>query len=89
MTGRPVERPDDDLARQRRKRDERLLATVLPDDPSETLGDVVAEVVAAAASLHDPATGAELDVRSYLAQQGHSWGTIEAVVDYLDRLRTT
>jgi hypothetical protein len=85
MTDRPSDRPDDDLSRQRRKRDERRLAMELPDDPNVTLGEVVAEVLAAAATMSDGAAEAELDVRTYLARQGHSWATIKAVVDYLDR----
>lgn len=85
VTARPAERPDDDLSRQRRKREERLLAAELPDGSGATLGDVVADVVAAAATASDGDGRRGLDVREYLARQGHSWTTIKAVVDYLDR----
>ena len=71
---------DDDLARQRRKREARLLDEHVADFPELTLADVVAEVLAAS----DTAPGT-LDVRGYLATEGHGWRTIEAVVGYLDR----
>ncbi|HMG44361.1 MAG TPA: hypothetical protein VK611_23715 [Acidimicrobiales bacterium] len=71
---------DDDLARQRRKREARLLDEHIADFPELTLADVVAEVLAA----RDTAPGT-LDVRGYLATEGHGWRTIEAVVGYLDR----
>jgi hypothetical protein len=71
---------DDDLARQRRKREARLLDQQLVDSPELTLADVVADVLAA--SDTDPGT---LDVRGYLAAEGHHWRTIEAVVAYLHR----
>jgi hypothetical protein len=85
MTAGPTERQDDDLSRQRRKRDDRLLAQALPDDPGVTLGDVVAEVAAVVATASDGTAGPEIDVPEYLARQGHSWTTIEAVVAYLNR----
>jgi hypothetical protein len=68
----------DDLARQRRKREARLLDERLVDSPELTLADVVADVLAAGAG--DTGT---LDVRGYLAAGGHHWRTIEAVVGYL------
>lgn len=71
---------DDDLARQRRKREARLLDQRLVDTPDLTLADVVADVLAAS-----DAEPGSLDVRGYLAAQGHHRGTIEAVVDFLDR----
>lgn len=84
MNARRYEIADDDLSRQRRKRDDRLLATTLPDDPAVTVGDVVADVLAASgADAPGPPSG--FDVRSYLAAQGHDRPTIETVVDYLDR----
>jgi hypothetical protein len=74
---------DDDLSRQRRKREERLLAQALPDDPDVTVGELVADVLAATSG--DDEGGAELDVRQYLADRGHEWPTIKTVVDYLER----
>lgn len=71
---------DDDLARQRRKREARLLDEQLVDAPETTLADVVADVLAA--SDGEPAS---LDVRNYLASNGHHWRTIEAVIGYLHR----
>lgn len=71
---------DDDLARQRRKREARLLDAHLVDLPELTLADVVADVLAASDS--HPGT---LDVRGYLATEGHHWRTIEAVVGHLHR----
>lgn len=71
---------DDDLARQRRKREARLLDQHLVDHPAVTLADVVAEVLAAS----DTDSGT-FDVRSYLVAEGHHWRTVEAVVAYLHR----
>jgi hypothetical protein len=85
MTSRPHDMPDDDLSRQRRKRDARLLAQTLPDDPSVTVGELVADVLAAAAAAGDDDADGELDVRQYLAERGHEWPTIKTVVDYLER----
>ena len=89
MTARPDEMADDDLARQRRKRDERLLAQALPDDPSRTVGDVVADVLAAAAErdegLGDEGPTSAFDVKHYLGSLGHGGPTITTVLDYLER----
>jgi hypothetical protein len=71
---------DDDLARQRRKRDARLLDEHLVDHPALTIADVVAEVLAASDAALQP-----LDVRTYLASEGHHWRTIEAVVAFMQR----
>jgi hypothetical protein len=71
---------DDDLARQRRKRDARLLDEHLVDTPALTIADVVAEVLAASDAAPDP-----LDVRRYLLAEGHHWRTIEAVVAFMQR----
>jgi hypothetical protein len=71
---------DDDLARQRRKRDARLLDEHLVDYPALTIADVVAEVLAASDSADQP-----LDVRRYLVAEGHHWRTIEAVVAFMQR----
>jgi hypothetical protein len=83
VTVRPYEMGDDDLSRQRRKRDERLLAQVVPGDPPVTVADLVADVLAARGGeeRRDP----ELDVPGYLAERGHDWPTIKTVVDYLER----
>lgn len=71
---------DDDLARQRRKRDARLLDQHLVDYPALTLADVVAEVLAVSDAGSDT-----LDVRSYLVAEGHHWRTVEAVVEFMHR----
>lgn len=80
-----IEAPDgdDELARQRRKREARLLDRPLVDFPDVTLGDVVADVLAASDS--DPGT---LDVQRYLAVAGYGGQTIEAVIAYLHRQYT-
>jgi hypothetical protein len=71
---------DDDLARQRRKREARVLDEQLPDIPALTIADVVADVLAAS----ETGTG-RIDVRKYLADEGHHWRTIEAVAGYMQR----
>jgi hypothetical protein len=71
---------DDDLARQRRKRDARLLDEHLVDYPALTIADVVAEVLAAGDTAPGP-----FDVRRYLVAEGHHWRTIEAVVAFMQR----
>lgn len=78
----PIERPlaDDDLSRQRRKREARLLDQQVVGFPALTVGDVVADVLAAS----DGSRGA-LDVPRYLAAQGLGWQTIETVMAYLQR----
>ena len=71
---------DDDLARQRRKREARLLDEHLVDYPALTIADVVAEVLAASDGAEEP-----FDVRRYLVAEGHHWRTIEAVVAFMQR----
>ena len=73
---------DDDLSRQRRKREARLLDGEIPDFPGVTVADVVADVLAASNEGHSA-----LDVPSYLAERGHTSTTIKTVVDYLQRQR--
>jgi hypothetical protein len=70
----------DDLSRQRRKREARLLDRRLPDFPGVTVADVVADVLAASDEGH-----ALLDVPGYLAERGHTSTTITTVIDYLNR----
>jgi hypothetical protein len=71
---------DDDLSRQRRKREAKLLDEPVTGFPGFTVADVVAEVLAASDQGNAP-----LNVPAYLADQGHDWHTIEAVVGYLQR----
>jgi hypothetical protein len=85
VTPRRYDVADDDLSRQRRKRDERLLAQELPGTQDMTVGDLVADLVAAIATCGDHQDGPELDVRRYMVERGHSWHTIETVEDYLNR----
>ena len=73
---------DDDLSRQRRKREARLLDGEVPDFPGVTVADVVADVLAASNEGHSA-----LDVPSYLAASGHTPTTIKTVVGYLQRQR--
>lgn len=73
---------DDDLSRQRRKREARLLDGELPDFPGLTMADVVADVLAASDDGH-----AALDVPDYLVERGHTSTTITTVVGYLQRNR--
>lgn len=69
---------DDDLSRQRRKRNARLLDRELPGLAGVTVADVVADVLAASDDGRAP-----LDVPGYLAGRGHTSMTITTVVDYL------
>lgn len=73
-------RPDDELSRQRRKRESRLLDQRIVDFPSLTVADVVADVLAASDNGRS-----DLDVSAYLSDQGHNWQTVETVVAYLQR----
>jgi hypothetical protein len=73
---------DDDLSRQRRKREARLLDGELPDFPGLTVADVVADVLAASNDGN-----AALDVPTYLVERGHTSTTIKTVVGYLRRNR--
>jgi hypothetical protein len=70
----------DDLARQRRKREARLLDGQIPDFPGLTVADLVADVLAVTDEGH-----AALDVPDYLLERGHTSTTITTVVDYLRR----
>jgi hypothetical protein len=73
---------DDDLSRQRRKREARLLDGDVPDFPGLTVADVVADVLAASNDGR-----AAFDVPNYLVEQGHTSLTIKSVVGYLQRNR--
>lgn len=88
MTAEPYEMADDDLSRQRRKRDERLLAQQIPGAPHLTVGDLVADVLAATADERATVAGPQFDVGGYLAERGHDWPTIKTVVDYVERRET-
>ena len=71
---------DDDLSRQRRKREARTLDGEVPDFPGVTVADVVADVLAASNEGH-----AAFDVAKYLLERGHTSTTIKTVVAYLER----
>lgn len=73
---------DDDLSRQRRKREARLLDGEVPDFPGLTVADVVADVLAASSDGR-----AAFDVADYLVERGHTAMTIKTVVEYLQRNR--
>ena len=73
---------DDDLSRQRRKREARLLDGEVPDFPNLTVADVVADVLAASNDGR-----ASFDVPNYLVERGHTSMTIRSIVDYLQRNR--
>jgi hypothetical protein len=73
---------DDDLSRQRRKREARLLDGEVPDFPGLTVADVVADVLAASNEGH-----ATFNVPNYLVERGHTSMTITTVVEYLQRDR--
>jgi hypothetical protein len=79
----------DDLSRQRRKREARLLAQVVPDDPTLTVGDLVADVLAAVATARAEDGEPEVDVAHYLAERGHGRGTVATVLAYLERQQAT
>ena len=85
MPARRYEMADDDLSRQRRKRDERLLAQPIPGTPDVTVGDLVADVLAATADGRARVAGPAFDMPAYLAERGHDWPTIKTVVDYVER----
>ena len=73
---------DDDLSRQRRKREARLLDGEVPDFPGLTVADIVADVLAASNDGR-----AAFDVPYYLVERGHTSMTIKSVVGYLERNR--
>ena len=85
MTAGRYEMADDDLSRQRRKRDERLLAQAVPGAPDLTVGDLVADVLAATADGRARRADRAFDMPGYLAERGHDWPTIKTVVDYVER----
>jgi hypothetical protein len=80
----PMDYPmgDDDLARQRRKREARLLDQQVAGFSGLTVADVVADVLAASDGGRAP-----LDVRGYLEAWGYGPQTIDAVIGYLRRQR--
>lgn len=73
---------DDDLSRQRRKRETRMLDGQVPGHPGITVGDLVADVLAASEDGR-----AALDVPAYLLERGHTSTTVTTVVGYLERQR--
>jgi hypothetical protein len=74
---------DDDLSRQRRKREARLLDGEVPDFPGLTVADIVADVLAAS----NDGRAAAFDVPTYLLERGHTSMTIKSVVGYIERNR--
>lgn len=72
-------REDDEVARQRRKRRGALLGRSVPGCPKMTMGDLAEQ-----ARGDSPATAGTEGVRRFLAEKGHSRGTIAAVLDCLD-----
>lgn len=74
-----IERADDDLARQRRKRETRALGQRVAEFPDMTVADVVADVLAASEG------DVSLDIAGYLAVSGYGNDTIEAVLAYVHR----
>jgi hypothetical protein len=74
-----IDRADDDLARQRRKRETRALGRRVAEFPDMTVADVVADVLAASEG------DTSLDVAGYLAVAGYGHDTIEAVLAYVHR----
>lgn len=70
----------DDLSRQRRKREARLLGGEVAGFPGLTVADVVADVLAASNE-----GDAAFDVPDYLMERGHTSMTIKTVVGYLQR----
>ena len=74
-----IEQADDDLARQRRKREVRALGRQVSEFPDMTVADVVADVLAAREG------DGSLDVAGYLAVAGYGNSTIEAVLAYVHR----
>jgi hypothetical protein len=71
---------EDDLSRQRRLREARLLDRPVAGFAGLTVADVVADALAASDEGR-----AAINVPAYLAGQGHTWRTIETVVSYLQR----
>ena len=75
---RPYSGSDDEVSRQREKRNTAFLARVIPGFPGLTFGQTVTHVVLAAEQAADV-----LDVERFLTDQGHDWRTIESVLAYL------
>ena len=69
---------EDEVTRQRLKHRAAFLERPVSGFPGMTLGQTVASVVAAT----EEAEGV-LDVQRFLADEGHSWQTIESVLAYL------
>ncbi|MGH9179109.1 MAG: hypothetical protein ACRD0N_11230 [Acidimicrobiales bacterium] len=76
----PLTPGDDDLRRQRRRREARLLAQPVSGFAATSVGDVVMTVMAATEE-----SGGAVDPQRFLAGRGHCWQTIETVLAYLDR----
>jgi hypothetical protein len=74
----PYSGSDDEVSRQREKRNTAFLARLVPGFPGLTFGQTVARVVLAGEQAADV-----LDVERFLADQGHDWRTIESVLAYL------
>ena len=72
-------RGDDEVASQRRKRRATLSGRPVPGSSTMTLGELAEEARAAS-----PTTAGPDGVRRFLAEQGHSPGTIAAVLSCLD-----
>jgi hypothetical protein len=69
----------DEVALQRTKRDERMLASPVVENPEIVIGDLVALVRAA----RDETEG-RVDVRDFLGERGYARRTIDTVSAYLD-----
>lgn len=75
---RPAATDEDELARQRRRHWNDSLQRPVPRFGANTLGDVLAELLEAAAEADD-----SFCVTSFLAERGHSAETICALRSYL------
>lgn len=71
---------EDDLSRQRRKREARLLDQPVEGFAGLTVADLVADVLAASDEGRTP-----FNVPAYLQDQGHDWPAITTVIEYLHR----
>jgi hypothetical protein len=71
---------EDDLSRQRQKRETRLLAQPVRGFEAMTVGDVVKTVVAATEE-----SGGALDAQRFLEDRGHCTQTIETVLAFVGR----
>lgn len=73
-----VRAQEDEVARQRRKHWDETLQRPVRRFPATTLGDVLSDLLEAAAAADD-----SFDVTAFLTEQGHTTETVHALRQYL------